>query len=338
MDNTNDIHGINEAVLLDYFAGLLSIPEKERVDQWLDKSEENQKLAKDVHYLYLASNAVERVNRIDSRKGLEKVNRKIKSRKRIVWATWFQRVAAILIIPLIVATFYLYSKPEIIEDIEIKTNPGMFSSVILPDGSTAYLNSMSSLKYASRFTGSTREVYVDGEAYFTVKKDEEKPFIVHTPFDFSAEVLGTEFNIEAYNTASEVKTILVSGSVRLKYNGDQLHILKPNEEFIYNPQTTDIKLDKPFIPTKTAWKDGYVHFDNTPLEEALQILSKRFNVEFIVKNARLYDNNFTFKDHSQQLSTFLYGFHISTGIQYRLIEAPNVPTDEFTPKTVVELY
>lgn len=338
MNDKNDINNINESILLDYFAGLLSMEDKKRVDQWLDESEENQKLAKDVHYLYLASNAVERVNRIDSRMALEAVNRKIRNRKRIVLVTWFQRIAAILIIPFIMATFYFYSKHDVIEDIELKTNPGMYSSVLLPDGSMAYINSMSSLKYSSRFSGDNREVYVDGEAYFVVKKDTKKPFIVHTPFDFSAEVLGTEFNIEAYKDAAEVKTILVSGSVKLLYNDKQSHILKPDEEFIYNSQTTEFKVDKPFIPTRTAWKDGNVIFKNTPLDDALQVLSKRFNVEFVVKNSKLYDNSFTFKDNSQQLSTFLNGFHISTGIQYHIIEAQNVPTDDFTPKTVVELY
>ncbi|NDV57896.1 FecR family protein [Bacteroides sp. 519] len=335
-------YDINEHILLNYFSGLLTLPEKKAVDEWIDESEENKKLAQDVHYLFLATNAIERINRIDSYKALEDVNRKIKSRKQIAWTIWFQRVAAVLLLPLIGITLYLLLKPqEAVEDIELKTNPGVYALVALPDGSTAYLNSMSSLKYASRFEGNTREVYLDGEGYFLVKPNPSKPFIVNTPFNLKAEVLGTEFNIEAYGNSTEVKTLLVSGSVRLHYNDEnrkeQFYTLQPEEEFNYLVKSATYALNHPYIPTQIAWKDGRVVLKNTSLEETLKILSKRFNVEFIVKNTKLYDNSFTYTSEEQHLLFYLNAFML-TGIQYRFIESEKSSSEDLTPKSVVELY
>ncbi len=163
----------------------------------------------------------------------------------------------------------------------------MVAAVNLPDGTKVWLNSRSYLKHPTRFTGNTRDVVLNGEAYFSVHKDKSKRFTVSTPFDIKAEVLGTEFNMEAYAADSSVRTTLVSGSIRLSFLDDnQKHksfLMKPNEEFTYNQYTKKVKVDKPYIPTQTSWKDGLVVFRNTPFNEALKVLSKRFNVEFIVK-------------------------------------------------------
>lgn len=78
----------------------------------------------------------------------------------------------------------------------------MVAALNLPDGSKVWLNSGSYLKHPQKFTGDTRTVELDGEAYFSVQKDKSKRFIVNTPFDLKAEVLGTEFNIEAYKEAT----------------------------------------------------------------------------------------------------------------------------------------
>ena len=194
----------------------------------------------------------------------------------------------------------------------------------LSDGTKVWLNSRSYLKHPTRFTGNTRDVVLNGEAYFSVHKDKSKRFTVSTPFDIKAEVLGTEFNMEAYAADSSVRTTLVSGSIRLSFLDDnQKHksfLMKPNEEFTYNQYTKKVKVDKPYIPTQTSWKDGLVVFRNTPFNEALKVLSKRFNVEFIVKNDKLYNNSFTGPFDGQHLQLILEHFRLASGIQYRFID------------------
>lgn len=176
---------------------------------------------------------------------------------------------------------------EPVEYIEIKTNPGMVAALDLPDGSKVWLNSGSYLKHPKHFTGDIREVELNGEAYFSVHKDKSKRFIVNTPFDLKAEVLGTEFNMEAYRESNQVTTSLISGSVRLSFrnreNKEESFIMKPDDEISYNIKTKGIKTNTSYLPTQIAWKDGLVIFRNTSFEEALKVLSKRFNTEFIVK-------------------------------------------------------
>ena len=300
---------INESILLGYFTGTLSIPLQQEVEDWISASEENKKIARDIQSICLATETLTCIRQTDSGTALKKVKSKIHSHRKISLSAWIQRIAAILILPLIISTIYFALKKDPIEYIEIRTNPGMVAAVNLPDGTKVWLNSRSYLKHPTRFTGNTRDVVLNGEAYAA---------------------------------DSSVRTTLVSGSIRLSFLDDnQKHksfLMKPNEEFTYNQYTKKVKVDKPYIPTQTSWKDGLVVFRNTPFNEALKVLSKRFNVEFIVKNDKLYNNSFTGPFDGQHLQLILEHFRLASGIQYRFIDPQTGQEGNIKEKTIVELY
>ena len=334
---------IDEQALLDYFSGTLSPVQKQEVEAWIQETEENRKIARDIEYIYFATDTINTIKSIDSTKALKEVKVRFgkKENNKRSFILQLQRIAAILVIPLLISTLYYATKEEPVEFIEIRTNPGMVATVNLPDGSKVWLNSRSYLKHPQKFTGDTRNVEMEGEAYFSVQKDKSKKFIVNTPFNLKAEVLGTEFNMEAYKESNKVVTTLVSGSVRLSFqnknNTEETMIMKPNDEISYNSKTRGVSLSKPYLPTLTAWKDGLVIFRNTPFEDALNVLSKRFNVEFIVKNDLLYENSFTGPFDGQHLHLILEHFRLSSGIQYKFVD-PETGTDKISEKTIVELY
>lgn len=338
MDSQNNI---DEQLLLNYFVGSLSHEQKRIVDEWIQASDENRKVAREVQYIYIAADTLDTIKKVDSAEALKQVKQRIHKTNKIPSMVWFQRVAAIFILPLLISTIYFVTKKEHIEYIEIRTNPGMVATVELPDGSKVWLNSKSYLKHPQKFTEDHRNVELNGEAYFSVQKNKHKPFIVSTPFNIKAEVLGTEFNMEAYKESDKVVTTLVSGSVKLSFlnkdDTEETMIMKPNDEISYNSKTRGVSLNKPYLPTLTAWKDGLVIFRNTSFEDALKILSKRFNVEFIVKNDLLYDNSFTGPFDGQHLHLILEHFRISSGIEYKFID-PEIGTDKISEKTIVELY
>lgn len=334
---------INEHTLLSYYSGTLSADQKQEVEAWLQDSEENRKIARDVQYIYMATDTLNTINEVDSVKALAEVKNRLQKPQKVNFLVWFQRIAAILLLPLLVSTIYFATEEDPIEYVEVKTNPGMVATLNLPDGSKVWLNSGSYLKHPQKFTGDTRTVELNGEAYFSVQQDQSKKFIVNTPFDLKAEVLGTEFNIEAYKKNNQVTTSLVSGSVKLSFlnkeNNEESFLMKPDDEVTYNIKTRRINTNASYLPTQTAWKDGLVIFRNTSFEEALKILSKRFNTDFIVKNDLLYENSFTGTFSGQHLTLILEHFRLSSDIQYKFIDPEIDPNkDKISEKTIVELY
>lgn len=332
-----------EDKLISYFSGEMKPEELIEIEKWIEQSVENRRIAKEVYAIYQASQTIETIKHTDVDKAFAETKRRIVRRKTTRFVAWIQRTAAILIIPLLLSLVYLITKKEPLQHIEYRTNPGMIAAVELPDGSSVWINSDSWVRCPHKFTGNTREVEIGGEVYFKIKKDKSKKFIVHVSPELSVEALGTEFDVEAYPESMEVITTLISGSVKLSFknsrNGASEYLLKPDERFSYNTKTKKAALSLPNVPTLTAWKDGHVILKNTPLEETLKILGKRFNVKFIVKNAKLYENSFTYSSDIQHLSLFLEAFKLSSGIQYRFI-APDKQISDSTKgiKTIIELY
>ncbi|WP_455639912.1 FecR family protein [Parabacteroides sp.] len=334
---------IDEYTLLNYYSSSLPADQKQEVELWIQASEENRKIAHDIQYICMATDTLNTIEEVNSAEALEQVKKRFHKTNKTNYLVWFQRVAAILILPLLISTIYFVTKKEPAEYIEIKTNPGMVATLNLPDGSKVWLNSGSYLKHPLKFTGDTRTVELDGEAYFSVHKDKSKRFIVNTPFDLKAEVLGTEFNMEAYKGSDKVTTTLISGSVKLSFrnkeNNEESFIMKPDDEVAYSIKTKEIKTNASYLPTQIAWKDGLVIFRNTSFKETLNILSKRFNTEFIVKNDLLYENSFTGTFSGQHLTLILEHFRLSSGIQYKFIDPEIGPDkDKISEKTIVELY
>lgn len=245
--------------------------------------------------------------------------------RRTVWWEWAQRAAAILFIPLL--TLFIWQNwkgdtGEVAEMMEVKTSPGMTTSLTLPDGTIAYLNSESSLSYPSRFNGDFRKVKLSGEAYFEVAKDPEKKFILSTTHQSQIEVLGTCFNVEAYEQNTEVITTLIEGKVDFMFEKDAVMkhiILSPREKLVYDSETDKVHLYKTSGKSELAWKDGEVVLDNTPLEEALWMLERRYSVKFVIKNEKLKNSSFTGTFTNQRLEKILEYFKVSSKIRWKHI-------------------
>lgn len=160
---------------------------------------------------------------------------------------------------------------------------GEKKEVTLPDGSVITLNSGSKLSYTSEFNNKFREVDLQGEAYFQVQSNSEKPFMVHTK-DIKTTVIGTEFNINAYNENPQIVVSVASGKVNIS-NGDRL-----NEDLIRDQSLTYKPLDKSHIKAKsnsdyaTAWKNNILLLDNMDLEATAKILEKWFDISIKVDN------------------------------------------------------
>lgn len=162
----------------------------------------------------------------------------------------------------------------------------------LPDGTKVWLNSSSSLKFPAYFTGNSRMVELEGEAYFEVAKaylktkkgkQQRLPFIVKTAAQ-EIEVLGTHFNVNAYSNEGSVKTTLLEGSVKvLSAKTKNSKILKPGQQSQL-ASTGNIYLTEVDTEEVIAWKNGMFYFNNTDLETIMKQLSRWYNIEADTEN------------------------------------------------------
>lgn len=193
-----------------------------------------------------------------------------------------------------------YQKSKIIDQkSKIKYNTvttprGGVYRVVLPDGSKVWLNASSSIHFPTTFVGKKRKVEITGEAYFEISPDINKPFIVKVN-DIKIKVLGTHFNVMAYDNEAEIKTTLLEGAVRVTADSDMLNapknrqsvVLKPGQQAIIRKNKDDNKkiiLNNNINLNQTvAWKNNLFWFQNTDINEVMKQLSRWYDVDIKMK-------------------------------------------------------
>ena len=225
------------------------------------------------------------------------------------WINIAVQVAAVLVLSVIFSGVYIQMtndrKGQILSNTaslpiyhEIKAAFGTQAKVELADGTVVFLNSGSKLRFPQTFDNQKqRKVLLDGEGNFAVTKNPDQPFIVQVN-KLDIKVLGTVFNVEAYNDNPSVNIALVEGSVLLQEqseNGNKdLMILSPNQVATLNKSDNVIsKTDVTDLYKYTAWINGRIVFYNDPIETVVNRLGKWYNVDIVIADKRLKDYSFT---------------------------------------------
>lgn len=175
--------------------------------------------------------------------------------------------------------------------------------LILDDGTRVWMNSESKLRYPVTFHGSERRVYLEGEAYFEVKHDEEHPFVVETK-KLSTRVLGTEFNVQSYEN-EDINVTLVQGSVAVgKNTGDTGEVvLEPGENALLDGDS--LRVEAVDVLKYISWKEGFFYYNNVRLEDILDELGRWFDFTVFYTNEEVKDYRFKFwanrKDSVEQV-------------------------------------
>lgn len=210
-------------------------------------------------------------------------------------------VAAILVLVVSSGLFtYRYVQPR--KPVSLSANvmntlytpAGQRAQLILQDGTEVWLNAKSRLTYPAHFTGDSRKVAIEGEAFFKVAKDPSRPFIVST-HDVDMKVLGTQFNVCSYPENEYVQTSLLEGSVCVFFPDKENEgiILNPNQQVTVSNgrmKVEPIRLKEHFL-----WRDGIYAFENEPLTDILKKLELYYDVKIVVKNTSLFKGTYTGK-------------------------------------------
>ncbi|WP_258104722.1 FecR family protein [Marinoscillum sp. MHG1-6] len=284
-----------------FFSGQMSSAEAEAFMRWLESGASEEELSIYLDALWekgtddqLAFDNNELFQKIQQKKDNEISLRKMvvipEDSTRTFQASWIKWAVAAFI-PLLLGVSVLLN-PELLSidgenlpgqsRLITKANPeGQKSKVHLPDGSVVYLNADSRISYLSQFSN-IREVTLEGEAYFEVVKDTERPFVVRSG-RLSTTALGTSFNIQSFKDLGEVKVTLITGKVSVDDEiSKERIILSPNEQVIVNEHVSHLHKRSVSGQLVTYWKDGIIYFDKVPLKEVIAQLERWYGVEFEV--------------------------------------------------------
>lgn len=163
--------------------------------------------------------------------------------------------------------------------------------LVLADGTKVWMNAESRLRYPVYFSGKERRVYLEGEAYFEVSKNQEIPFVVDMG-KASIQVLGTAFNARAYKDEANISATLAEGSIRLDA-GKETMTLYPEEQGLFELSTGNLSRRKVDIQLYTGWKDGRFIFQEEPLEKMMNTLARWYDIQVFFVNSAVRDITFS---------------------------------------------
>lgn len=323
-------------------SGQASQAENRELEIWLAKNEHNKLIFQALREYWLSESAqnpnkekvLQRLyKRMDeSREEVKSVTRK-EHVKRGPTPTYLYRVAAVLVFLLIFLPWFIYNNLanrhkgefEAINKMIEKVVPyGQKSTIRLSDGSIVKLNAGSKLSYPSQFNESSREVYLEGEAFFEIRKEENRPFLVISD-DVVTTVLGTSFNIKAHQEENLIKVALVTGKVKVSVrsrNEDQFdYTLTPNEMLTYHKERRTSKKDYFNASEALAWKDQTLFFANASLKEMTTVLQRWYGKEFVINNGNTITRKFSGKfENNRSLEYVLNVLSLNANFNYRIVD------------------
>lgn len=188
--------------------------------------------------------------------------------------------------------------------------------VVLSDGTRVWMNARSRLVYPVAF-GETREVELEGEAYFEVTRDEKRPFIVHAD-QVAVKVLGTEFNVNTCRR-QKVQTVLVKGSVKVENGGNREVVLRPGE--LAETVGTQIRVSQVNVRKYTAWREGVFYFEEATLEEIMTELADWYCVQAVFTNQTVRTRKFSgVLERSETIENVLKKIERTTSVHFTILQ------------------
>lgn len=237
---------------------------------------------------------------------------------------WMQVAASLLILIMGGLTVKFYMENQEIHQlaerpISIYAGETGSSSVTLPDGTRVRLNARSVLSYKQDFGRSDRRVSLSGEGYFEVKRDESKRFVVSTEV-MDVAVLGTTFNVYAYENKDFVEMSLIEGHVQVTAfnHPEQVVDVRPNEKVTYDRNTGKLSLERTSNRLETAWLNNELVFRHDKLKDVFSCLERKFGVIFHVDSEPLLQDVYTGTFGNEKLENILQVLQIHYGFKYTM--------------------
>ena len=302
--NNKDINALVE--------GRLSDEKRAEVVKWLLKNPKQQQ-----RYHVLKARHVAKL--LKEGEGKNKLDTKRK------FADWYKYVGYAACVLLMVALAYTLVSPN--EQLEAKysqtilasTSIGENKTITLSDGTKVTLNANTTFSYPEKFSEESRDVSLQGEAFFDVAHNPEKPFKVATGNGMNIQVLGTVFNVKSYPEDQNVETTLVSGKVKVVEEQNQKTVvLAPSQRATYVKDADKLIVDNVQTTKFTAWREGKLIYDETPIRQVISDLKRKYKVDISVESPGIMDYKYTGEFDNLGIEQILDLFEVSSPILYKM--------------------
>lgn len=218
----------------------------------------------------------------------------------------------------------------------ISTAEGEKARIILADSTRIIINSLSTVEYTDAYNIKDRVVKLSGEAYFDVKTNPEKPFTVLLG-EMTLYATGTRFNVFSYENEDRIETTLEEGKMHIVVKDQEQIDIKAGQQIVYFPKTNKALIKDVPTETYTSWKENKLRFIDTPFEEVLRHLSRRYNVVFEVRNKNLLDLSYTATFIDESIEDVMQMLKAVSAIKYKIYKRATINDKEYLqPRIVID--
>ncbi len=323
---------IDSKILDRYFAGRGTSQDRETIKNWFSNINEEASFRKtsfpiwdnpDNQFLITEDRAESLLDRIHHRIRLQETQVRKKQRTIVRYIRILSRVAAVLFIPLVIYLWTIRDNIFIAESelvySEIKCPPGTRTMVNLPDGSRGWLNSGSTLVFPNEFKGRTREVKLTGEAFFDIKTNPKKPFLVSGESIY-VKAFGTSFNVMSYpeDRINEVTLVEGSAEVLAKKGGrmQSLGTLEPGQVFLFDRVHSSYDISTADVEKKISWKNGKLIFRDDTFKDVVRRCNRWYNVNIVILDKELNAYTYVGTFQNETLDEVLKLFSLTAPIEF----------------------
>lgn len=321
-----------DEIITRYLRSEATKEEKQLLLDWLQENESNQKKFMEMRDVWLATGNNVHFDNDYTSKAFQRFIRNVElyeqnqSRQIISLPFWHIAAAIALLMVCVTGGYYIGKNqekqgmangPEYIIN-HVITQDNSKNPITLPDGTVAWLNKNSRLKYPQKFGNDARKVQLEGEGYFEVVRDEEHPFYVETS-EMVVNVLGTRFDVKNYADSNTTETTLLSGKIEVFFPGTKERVLlRPNQKIQSDKQTGQHKLTEVNAANHIVWINDKLAFDNDKLSDIFSRMEHWYNIQIIYGKEIRADQRLSFTIRKESKEEIFKLISLIASITYRI--------------------
>jgi len=334
-----------------FLAGEISDNELDLFKNWLAERRDNRKEFDEENEIWQKINLQAKDDCFNAEKGWKNVSDKLSDGKTHSYnqivvlkkgVFWSMTVAASVAILIAFGSFFygtMKKKPTFVVNSAytmVQTREGERATITLPDSTRVTMNSGSTIRYSSDFNVNDREIWLLGEAYFDVANNSDKPLQVHLINKLTVVATGTKFNIFAHNAENRIETSLEEGSIQVEIPGKDIIYVTPGQQVVYFKNNNTVMVKDVTVESFISWKENKLRFNDTPFEEALRNIARRYNVTFEIQDTRLLELKYTATFIDESIEDVMQMLKSVSPMRYTIINRTTVSDKTYLkPKIIV---